>query len=236
VSTLEHDLRALSIEWPETPDLAGAVEARLGGSAPARRRPWRPLVAVALAALAVSAGAVLAFSPGARSALLELFRIKGATVTRVEELPDVGEAGELELGEPVSLSVARDGVFFRIRQPGGEEVDRVYLDRRIGTGAVSMVWCCPQIVLMQFRGAATPYAEKQAGPGTRVEHLFVGDKAGVWISGARHVVVFRDDLGQIQEKPRLARNVLLWEDGDVTLRLEGDITKQRALAIARQIG
>jgi hypothetical protein len=39
----------------------------------------------------------------------------------------------------------------------------------------------------------------------------------------------------IRDRPRLARNTLLWEDGPVTLRLEGDFSKERALALAARI-
>jgi hypothetical protein len=35
---LEHELRELQIEWPETPDISGAVAPRL--TAPPPRRPW----------------------------------------------------------------------------------------------------------------------------------------------------------------------------------------------------
>ena len=47
---LHEDLTALSVEWPATPDLAGAVAARIAaGEQPVRRRPrlpaWRPALA-----------------------------------------------------------------------------------------------------------------------------------------------------------------------------------------------
>jgi len=60
----------------------------------------------------------------------------------------------------------------------------------------------------------------------------VNGRRGVWVAGPAHAVVFRDELGRIVESPRLARNVLLWEDGGVTYRLEGGLTRERALAIA----
>ena len=234
MTPLEQELLALEIDWPETPDLAGGLETRLGR--PARRdRLWSRPLAVSLAALVVAAGAVLAFSPGARSALLELFGIEGATVTRVDELPALQDPGEVGVGEPVSLEQAREAVPFRILLPAGERIGEVGLDRRVGSGAVSVAWCCPRIVLTQFRGTTTPYAQKLAGPGTLVEYVSVGGAEGVWIEGAPHGVFFRDDSGDVLRAPRLARNVLLWEQGDVTLRLEGDISKERALAIAERV-
>jgi hypothetical protein len=232
---LEQELQALALEWPPTPDLASSVAERVRESAPRRAQRWRRPLAVALAVLVVGVTAVLAFSPGARSALLELFGIKGATVTRVDVLPEVRGGEQLDLGERVSLEDAERETGFRARLPRDEDVDQVWLDRAIGRGAVTVVWCCPRVVLTEFRGISSPYAEKMVGAGTEVEYLEVNGRPGIWIEGASHVVVFRDEFGNIQERPRLARNVLLWEDGALTLRLEGDFTKQRALALAGRI-
>src|SRR5439155_16767330 len=82
MTELERALLALGgeLEFPPTPDLAGAVRARL------QRRRWvRPLVfAVAVGALAI--GVAMAVPP-ARSAILKFFHIGSATVERVETLP-----------------------------------------------------------------------------------------------------------------------------------------------------
>ena len=229
MTALDQELRTLAVEWPATPDLAGGIEPRL---APVRRRAWLRPAAIALAVVILAAVAALALSPGARSSILRFFHLRGATVERVDELPPLQAGAKLGLGRPVPLAAAQRAVTFPIRLPTGERPARVLLDESIGRGAVSLVWCCPQIVLTEIRGDALTYIEKQAGPGTKVEYLVVDGKPGVWVAGPAHAVVFRDELGRVVEEPRLARNVLLWEDGDVTLRLEGDITKRRALALA----
>jgi hypothetical protein len=237
---LETTLRRLGAElaFPATPDLAAAVEARIGAPPPRRTFRWRlPIgrqLAIALAILVAAFGAVLAASPGARSAFLELFGIKGATVSRVERVPDVDEYAPLQLGEPVSLPEARRAVAFRIRVPdaGDGQIERVFLRRDLPGGVVSFVFCCPRLVLIEFRGETVPFVEKFAGPQARVEHLLVGDAPGVWIEGA-HAVVFRDASGVVRdENLRLAGNVLLWELGGITYRLEGPLTRERALEIA----
>jgi hypothetical protein len=234
VSPLEQELRGLAaaVERPPTPDLAAAVEPRL--VAPARRRRLRP-VAIALAAVVLALAAALALSPGARTSILRFFHLRGATIERVEELPPLRTGTALGLGRRVTLAEAQAAVSFPVRVPQGERPERVLLDESIGRGAVSLVWCCPRIVLTELRGDALAFVEKQVGPDTTVEPLVVDGRRGVWVAGPAHAVIFRDELGRIVAEPRLARNVLLWEDGAVTLRLEGNITRARALAIARRI-
>lgn len=217
------------IEFPPTPHLAAAVAERLRvGPRPARRLGLlrRPLV-VALAALALAVGAAFAIPP-ARSAILELFGLRGVTIERVERRPVFDPETGRRLGVPVSLDEARRLAAFTPLAPREDDV-RVTLDRRIP--AVSFSWNDRRLVLTQFRGEATPFVEKSAGPGTRIEFVPVGDSPGYWLTGERHRVVFRDARGRILES-RAAGNVLLWERGGVTLRLEGARTKAEALAIA----
>jgi hypothetical protein len=192
-------------------------------------------VAIALAAVVLALAAALALSPGARTSILRFFHLRGATIERVEELPPLRTGTALGLGRRVTLAEAQAAVSFPVRVPQGERPERVLLDESIGRGAVSLVWCCPRIVLTELRGDALAFVEKQVGPDTTVEPLVVDGRRGVWVAGPAHAVIFRDELGRIVAEPRLARNVLLWEDGAVTLRLEGNITRARALAIARRI-
>src|SRR5687767_15152550 len=102
MSELELRLQALGreLDFPEAPDLATMVARRIGGPAPApfwRRR----VVLVAVAALLVAVGAVMAV-PQARSAILDFFGIGSAEIRIVDELPEV-ESGPLNLGTPTTL-------------------------------------------------------------------------------------------------------------------------------------
>lgn len=239
MADVEHALRALAreLELPPAPDLAGAVGDRLRAeerSPAARRRP-----VLALAVLAAALAATLAV-PQARTALLELLGIGGAGVERVETLPAVDPDAPLVPGERVSFAEAQRAVDFRVLAPPSKDGGRcgaVYLDRSLPGGMVSVV--CPSVgrrplVLTQFRGAQTPYVGKLVGPGTEAAFVDVGGARGVWIEGAQHVVAFRDADGNAREATRrLAGDVLLWERGGVTYRLEGALRgREDALRLA----
>ena len=65
---------------------------------------------------------------------------------------------------------------------------------------------------------------------TSVRWVRVGIDPAIWIAGDRHVVLFP------RAAPRLAGHVLVWQHGNLTLRLEGaDLTLRDALTLAENI-
>lgn len=230
MSELDAVLRELGrqVEFPPTPDLASAVRRRLG-----KRRSWRRPVALALAVLVVAIGAALAV-PAARTAILDWLGLRGVSIVRVEKLPPVPAIGNLDLGRPVTLAEARR------RSPWllvpADAPDRVYFSTAIPDGKVSFLWGTPasvRLLLTEFRGES--FIEKLIEPEARVEPVEVGDR-GVWLEEP-HVLAFRDPHGIFRESTaRLAGKTLIWQEGDVTLRLEGDLSKDQALRIARSAG
>jgi hypothetical protein len=217
---LEHELRALPIAFPDEPDLAPRVLARLERPA---RRWW---LVPALVALAV-AGALFAI-PQTRAAILDLFRIGDVEVRRVETQPRAPVRPPM-LGREVSLASAQRTVDFPLLAPG--DPFTAYVDEPM----VNLRW--KRYLLSQWRGEQLPFAQKQVGPGSQTAGVEVRGVPGFWITGARHEIVYRDPAtGQIVAKSRrLAGNVLLWEDGDVTYRLEGARTVADARAVARNL-
>ena len=219
------------LEWPETPRFDLGFERR-----PARR-PWlRPLALGLAVALAVF-GAVLALSPGARSAFLELFRLEGATVELVETLPEV-EVFEFDFGERVTREEAERRAGFELVDLEGEQPDSVFI---LGNRLVSFVYGPvdrPRLVLSQLRGSVWEgFIKKAGGVGTRVEEVQVHGEPGLFVSGDEHFVMFRDGAGAINDdRTFLAGTVLLWNRGEQLLRLEGDLTRAQALRIARGAG
>jgi len=234
MAELDLALRELGrhVDFPPTPDLASGVRRRLRE----RRRIWwqRPLV-IALAVLGVAIGAVLAVPP-ARTAVLDWLGIRGARITRVEKLPPAPAVGNLDLGRPITLAEARRRAPWLL-VPSAEGVgapDLVSFSAAIPGGKITLLWGTRRdvrLLLTEFRGEA--FVEKLVEPAAKVELLQVDGSRGAWIGGS-HVLVYRDRNGLVREDTsRLAGKTLLWQRGEVTLRLEGDFSKEEALRIAR---
>jgi hypothetical protein len=238
VRNLEQRLRALGAEitFPATPELAvaGIVELR-------RRSRRLVTIGVALAVVSVCFGAVLAASPSARSGLRDLFGIGSVRVIRLNESPSLSEAGRLvPFGRPVSMAEAERAVTFELRVPesiAGKPPSHIYLDRTVGGGLVSFVWCCsPRIVLSELLGDGIGFLQKSVGPATRIEEVSVDGSPGLWVEGADHILRIVDTNGTFRERAvRVRGGVLVWVDRSVTLRLEGEVTRSEALAIARRL-
>jgi hypothetical protein len=232
VSELEARLSELAVEWPEAPDVTARVRARLEEARPRRRR-W-PRIAIPVAVLALVAAV-----PPARSTVLDWLGLDGVKIERVPKAPtpapsitplDLGKRVPLatatlvpgELGPPDAVFRADDVVTLFYRPRGG-------LPESENTGAGALI--------TQLPGHTNEiYIHKLAGPNTKIERVTIDGEPGFWLAGASHGVLYEHPSGAVREAPaRLAGNTLLWERGGLTLRLEADITKERALAIARSV-
>ena len=217
---LERDLRAIELEWPETPELRLSLPAQSRS-----RRPW--LVAIATAVV-VAVAAALAV-PQSRGAILRLFHLGGVTIVRVDTLPPAQErplaAG---LGPVVSRSEAEGLLRTAPLLPPGPAPPL-----HVANGVVSLVLADRgRPVLLSELGSGDPLLMKKLlATGTSIEGTRVGPAYGYWISGAPHAVYLGPDVS-----PRLAGNVLLWQRDGLTLRLEGNgLTRGRAVALARSL-
>ena len=217
---LEHELRALPIAFPDEPDLAPSVLARI------ERRVRRWWLVPALVALAV-AGALFAI-PQTRAAILDLFRIGDVEVRRVDTQPRAPVRPAV-LGREVSLATARSTVDFPLLVP------RDPLTAFIDGPMVNLRW--KRYVLSQWHGEQLPFAQKQVGPNSQTVGVEVRGATGLWITGARHEIIYRDPGTDriVAKSRRLVGNVLIWEAGDVTYRLEGAKTVADARAVARNL-
>ena len=252
---LDTALQALGgrLLYPETPDLASAVRERIEHRASTSRRlipfPRRWLTVAAVLTVLV-AGATIAY-PASRTAVADWFDLPGVTLISgdPDEQPVLGPP--LELGEPVSLDEAREAVDFQILAPDVDwlgEPDEVYLDRDPVGGAVSFVYHAggdlPEaeetgvgLLLTQFQGYVNPgMYGKGTPPGVEVDRIEINGEEAIWLSGEPHTLGYYDrDDEYIQKRLRFAGNTLLWQDGDLTLRLESALDLDAVLEIAESM-
>ena len=223
---------AALIDYPPTPDLASRVRAALAPRTPFRPR-WRPLrygLVAAILGLLVVAGTALAVAVG----------LRGLGIAFVES-PRPATA-DLQLGERLTLDEAQARVPYHILVPGDDvgRPDEVYLDERPGIAQVTLLYRSNgdvELLITQFEAtAAADVATKEVGPGTTVERVAVAGAEGFWIEGDPHVLLYRDPAGNvIEDRVRLVGDVLIWQHGHLTVRLEGASSLQEAVQLAESV-
>ncbi len=198
------------------------------------------------------AGALTAYGP-ARRAVADLFGLEGVRVVPVSPsapTPRTTIDEATDFGERVTLAEARDRVSFDVALPSASvlgEPDDVFVRTGPGLESVTLVYRprpgLPEIrasdvglILSEYAGSAAPYFEKYVDarhPPTPV--TVAGTWPGLRFPGPQQVLV-RDPSGEIHaEHPRLSAPSLVWQQGEVTLRLEAAIGQRRALDIAATV-
>ena len=214
-------------------------------------RPAWHRVALAAAAAVLLAGAVLPFSPSARRAVADFLGLRGERINVVKSPPPatlrpLGEG--LDLGTRMTLAESRAAVSYHVFVPEAPELglpDAAFLLRSDLGDQVSLVYRSraglPKasetgvgLLVNEFRGRVEGrFIEKFLGPGATVEGVRVNGHPGFWITGQPHAILYVGPSGEpIPDTVRLAANVLVWEQGDVTIRIESLLTKAEALRIA----
>jgi len=245
------------VDFPPEPNVAPAVYRRIRETAvPAPRRgllerllPARPLrraVALALALVILAAGAAVAGLLGVPG--LKLIFRPGATPTAVRTLPPVGE--RLFLGTRTSLAQVGEEVSFPVVLPrlAGLPQPEVYVSRVPPGGRVTLAYPAAPglpaaegtrigLLLTEFRGSVNPeFLQKTITSGTKVRFVVVHGQSGDWISGAPHEVVLVNRHGEpFPETVHLAGNTLVWQRGELAVRIEGAFGEREALRIARSV-
>jgi hypothetical protein len=101
---------------------------------------------------------------------------------------------------------------------------------------VDFVYRRPFVLVTQFRAAAEPLIEKTLGQDATLARLRVDGAPAYFISGAEHGFAYTGDGLYRFEPPRLAGNTLLVDRADgVLLRIEGELTREQAVRIARSL-
>jgi hypothetical protein len=230
---------------PPADDLAERVLARVLAERPGPiRRAWhwlvqsrRRLVAMIIAAVIIALG----LTPPVRATVLEWLRIGGVVIKTAPPPPGTSLTPQPPptSGATVSLAEAQRLVDFPLGVPdelGTPASVRVSEDRRV----VSMDWGsrAARIHLDQFGGELSWVFVKKYW--ADVTPTAVGGRDAVWLAKS-HPIVYVDPSGaERTESARIAGPSLVWQrsasgGSEVTLRLEGNVTLARALAIAESV-
>ena len=187
---------------------------------PRRRRIALVVAAVLLALLA---------TPPVRAAVADWFGFGGVLVETGAPRPRRPPPPEVATGR-VGDGGGRGGRLHRVgaggaRAPEGVEVSP---DRRM----VSMSWSSGEdgvVRLDQFDGRFD-FSVLKTAPG--VHYAAVGGTDALWFEEPHEVVLLDPDGSRRTESARLAGHTLIWLDDVTTLRLEGDLSLERAVEIA----
>ena len=231
-----------SLEVPPAGDLTAVVRQRLEGRAPSRRHGpalgplrgrlrWRAALVV-LAALLV----VLIATPQGRAAIAHVFRFAGVEIRQGPgPARHPGSRASLPGQHGMSLERARRQVSFPILVPaalgrpsevvvsdGGRVASLIY--RRTPHGLVRMD---------EFAGHLDPVFFQKFIHLGGVTQVRVNGRKGLWVKGP-HVLLYitRDGTPAAASARLTTGNTLIWGTPRVALRLEGNLSRTAALAIA----
>ena len=246
---IERALVALgaSLEYPPTPSIAPAVIASLRTELRLRRRPPFPGLALwpRRRVLLLAAALVLLLAGTALAARLVI----GAVEIRVVPTPATPRptyvATGPALGDRVTLAEAQRAVSFPVRLPPGlGPPTEVHLaEVPFGAPVVVLTWepdaAHPRIegipwgtMLMELPAEEEPVAFKELLGSTLFRTVRVSGNDGYWISGP-HDLVLRTPQGE--RRFLVQGNVLLWQEGDTTFRLETALSEADAIALAETV-
>ncbi|MBM0278426.1 hypothetical protein [Micromonospora tarensis] len=235
---LERELRDLTawLDTPDPPDVRARVRSRLSEPTPRRRR-WRALAAAALVAVLV---AVL---PPTRTAIADavtgLLRFAGVSIAiGPASTPPDATPSPLPAQRAVSVDEAQRAVRFPIRPPAKlGPPERVLVADPDSTGryrVATLLYQGGELRVDAFDGRLDLAFHKKASP-PDVDWTQVNGDFAVWVNGP-HVLSYVDRAGGIRrETARLAASTLIWQDNDVSYRLEGALTEAEAIEIANSL-
>ena len=227
------------VAFPATPDLRGAVLARLGEPAPrARTRLAWPrslvLATIALLLIAAAAAAAVLVLPGLRLTLVPTLPPASVPADGLATRLVLGERVQLGavnarapsvLGEPDEVYVTNDGeVVSLVYESGGE------LPELAGTGIGLLV---QRISGSLERDRIEKLAQEL---GVAVTAVQVDGADGFWIDGRPHLIRYLGPSGdERSEMTRLAGDTLVWQRGGFLYRIESGLGLAETRRIAESI-
>lgn len=231
------------VDWPTGIDLAPAVLERIRVRPVRRTRPWLAPVLVAVAI------AVSLLTPPGKVAVAWLLRVAGIGVEFSEVTTPVTAPATLIVGDAATLTEAQEAVDFPLLVPSVLPApDAVQLASWGGGRQVVLAWGAsdriPEVLetgtgllFFQFRASVDEQLlTKHATESTTVDVVEVRGSRGYFLTGAPHIVMFKDPDRTIFEDPvRLAANVLIWEEDGITYRIESSLGLADTVAVAESL-
>lgn len=215
-----HDL-GTEIEYPTTPDFDKPAVTR------------RPSLWWAVAAAVILLALVTTTVPAVRDQLAAWFGIRGVGIERTQSVDLLDRLpGEVLLGEAVTIDEAP---FVPVTLGALGDPAAVFLDDE---SRLTLLYDIEgEIVLLtEFVADLEPAILKQVGVETVIEPVSVEGVPAIWIAAGPHSVFFLNAEGEVDEaRSWLSGPTLLWEVGDLTLRLEGVADRQQAIDIAESV-
>ena len=246
-----------AIDLPATPDIARAVDARLR-SAPAgrierphRRRMVRRAVLLAAVLALLAAGVAVGLRLGLDLLRIDFGPAPTPTLPAATPDPSTGTGGPgttLGLGLATTLEAAREAAAFDLVEAAAlGPPDQVYAGGPSLRGQVAFVYAATPdlppsdlldgagLLITQNAGESDDgLARKLISSGmASLESVSVDGARGYWISGEPHWFWYLATDGEvIDDGRRLVGDTLVWERDGILYRIEGAISKARALEIA----
>jgi hypothetical protein len=258
----ERQLIAISreLEYPRTPDVAGAVMRRIAGEGKGNPGPVSRRLAWALMILLVFFASLMLI-PSARAAILEFIQIGAVRIFRAEATPLPAPQQEFpsamatvtataistaqplipileNLAGEMKLEDAQRNVDYSILLPAYPPdlgpPDRVFVQDADGAMTI-LVWLDPgqpDKVLMSLHFLPSgSWAVKKIEP-TMIRETEVNGQRAIWTIGPYPI---RYSSGDIDFTRLVDGHVLIWAAGDVTYRLETGLSLEEAVRLAESL-
>ncbi len=223
-----------------------------GGTLSPRARRILTAAVVLLIAAAVSIAV-----PDSRRALASWFGFAGIEIRhapiRSSPPPTAGLPVPLHAGAKVTLAEARAAMARHLKLPGALPTPTdVYLRRDRAAVLVTLAYRAGPhlhatadtgyaLILTEIANAGHPLFEKILGSGTSAVAVTVARDPGVFIKGPQEIITIdtsRTSRGQpaVHEvAARASADTIIWSDGSITYRLEGDFSQYAAVALASTV-
>ena len=246
------------LDYPRTPDIAGAVMARLRGATRPRFISRRLVWSLTVILILFSS---LMLIPPARAAIIEFIQIGVVRIFRAEPTPLAPPNQEIpstvvpvtatpvptsqplipileNLAGEMTLDEAQKAVNYPILLPSYPpdvgKPDRIFVQNADGKMTV-LVWLDPQhpdqiLMSLHFLPAGS-WAIKKIEP-THIQETTVNSQRAIWAIGPYPLRLSNGDLDFVR---LIDGHVLIWEQGDITYRLETDLSLEEAVKIAESL-